>query len=339
MSKQFFIGIDIACDTFVASIYQTQNNQNVSTSTDFTNNPAGFKEFLLWLNKFETYSKNSIVCMENTGCYHENLAYFLAANNFSICIEQPLKVKRAFKPVGHKTDAIDSKQIAEYAFRFYDQLNFWDPPSQILEKIKHLLSTRELLVKQRTALKNAKSSYSHRAIQVHLIKKTYVDSINNLDQQIKDIDKELDRYINKAPDLKKAADTIKSITGFGTLISLYLLVIINSFDTNLNYKKLSAYIGICPYKFESGTSIFKKPKIRKFGSRKIKALLRLAAMSVSIHDKKYKEYYLRKQNEGKAKALVLNNIANKLLKVACAILRDNNFNFTKEHRSVNPMYV
>ncbi len=35
------------------------------------------------------------------------------------------------------------------------------------------------------------------------------------------------------------------------------------------------------------------------------------------------QYYLRKLAEGKAKALVLNNIANKLLKVACAIIRNN----------------
>jgi hypothetical protein len=39
----------------------------------------------------------------------------------------------------------------------------------------------------------------------------------------------------------------------------------------------------------------------------------LAARSVATHNELFKKYYLRKQAEGKAKQLVLNNIANKLL--------------------------
>ena len=334
-----FIGIDIACKTFVASIYQTKNSEKLSTTLEFSNDITGFKDFSAWLNKFSVNSKNSIICMEDTGCYHQKLAYFLTANNFNVCIEQPLKVKKAFKPIGHKTDAIDSQQIAEYAFRFYDKLTFWTPPSKILEKIKHLLSTRDLFVKQKTSIKNAKTSYNYNVVQVNLIQKSYDISINNLEKQIDIIDKELQKYIDQNPKLKKDSKKLTSITGFGNLLSLHLLVIIKDSSKELNYKKLSAFIGICPYKFQSGTSVNKKPRIRKFGSSKLKGLLRLAAMSVATHDKKYKEYYLKKQNEGKPKAVALNNIANKLLKVACAVLKNNNSNFIKEHYSVNPMYI
>ena len=74
------------------------------------------------------------------------------------------------------------------------------------------------------------------------------------------------------------------------------------------------------------------------GLKLSRKLLRLAAQSVATHDVSFRRYYLRKQAEGKAKALVLNNIANKLLKVACAIVRDNT-RYIKEHRSIHPMYV
>jgi hypothetical protein len=70
----------------------------------------------------------------------------------------------------------------------------------------------------------------------------------------------------------------------------------------------------------------------------MRKLLRLAAQSVATHEATFRQYYLRKLAEGKAKALVLNNIANKLLKVACALIR-NNTNYIKEHRSVHPMYL
>lgn len=334
-----FIGIDVACKTFVASIYQNHHELKISTSIDFSNDNIGYRNFINWLTKANATVEDSVICMENTGCYHEKIAYFLVSKNFKVSIEQPLKVKRAFPVVGHKTDSLDSKHIAEYAFRFYDQLNFWSPSSQILEKIKHLLSTRDLLVKQKTALKNANKSYSFHAVQVKLIIQTFEKNIQNLEKQIKTIDQEIQNLINQDPTLKNDSQKLNSITGFGNLLSTHFLLLIKSSDKELNYKSLAAYIGICPYKFESGSSVNKRPRIRHFGSSKTKSLLHMAAMSVAQHDKKYKEYYLRKQNEGKPKMLALNNIANKLIKVALAVLRDNNFYYNKEHFSVNPMYV
>ena len=40
--------------------------------------------------------------MEATGVYNEVLAHFLVANGYPVAVEPPLKVKRAFKPVGHR---------------------------------------------------------------------------------------------------------------------------------------------------------------------------------------------------------------------------------------------
>lgn len=333
-----FIGIDIAAQTFVVSIYQPEIKK-FTTSNDFQNNQEGFTEFVSWLKENNITKNCSIICMEDTGCYHKLLAYFLNSKNFKIVIEQPLKVKKAFEPIGHKTDSLDSKHIAEYAYRFFDKLTIWNPPTDNLEKINHLLSARDLLVRQKTSLKNAKTSYSYEHLQVKLVNKTYEQAIDNLEKQIKIIEKELDDYINKDNNLKKNFDKLNSIKGFGQIISLHMLVLTNNAEINMNYKKLSALIGICPYKCESGTSVNKKPKIRQFGSNRMKRLLRLASWNAVQHDKKFKEYYIKKQNQGKLKSVALNNISNKLLKVACAILRDNNSYYIKEHYSVNPMYI
>jgi hypothetical protein len=75
-----------------------------------------------------------------------------------------------------------------------------------------------------------------------------------------------------------------------------------------------------------------------FGPGPSRKLLRLAAQSVSTHNATFRHYYLRKLGQGKAKPLVLNNIANKLFKIACAMVR-NNTRYIKEHRSIHPMYL
>ena len=82
----------------------------------------------------------------------------------------------------------------------------------------------------------------------------------------------------------------------------------------------------------------KRAHIRHYGPNASRKLLRLAAQSVATHNVTFRRYYKRKLLEGKAKALVLNNIANKLLKIACAIVRDNT-RYIKEHRSVHPAYA
>jgi hypothetical protein len=50
----------------------------------------------------------------------------------------------------------------------------------------------------------------------------------------------------------------------------------------------------------------------------------------------FEEYYLRKIAQGKAPRLVLNNIENRLLRIACAVLRDQR-PFIPDYRSLSPL--
>lgn len=333
----YFVGIDISKSTFAASIYEN-STKPVITEDVITNNLDGFAFFLNWIAKYNVTSSNSIICMEATGVYVEGLSFYLAAKGFQLAIEPPLKVKRAFDPVGHKTDAVDSKQIAEYAFRFFDELKMWQPREEIIERIKQLLVAHEQFTKQKTQVKNAMHAYSKHRVQVELIKKVHQQTLAQLEKHIANIDKELSKIVHQDPTILQKINNLRSMPGCGMLLAANLIVATGSFEQISNYKQLAAFIGIAPYQCQSGTSIVKRARIRCFGPKSIRKLLRLAAQSVAIHDKHFRRYYLRKIAEGKAKPLVLNNIGNKLLKVACAIIR-NNQSYIKEHRSIHPMYL
>jgi transposase len=338
MSKiKNYVGIDVAAETFAASIYQSPES-SVLTKEGLLNSPTGFEVFIDWLKEHKLSTQNSIICMEATGVYSEAIVYYLAAKGFSVTVEPPLKVKRAFETSGHKTDAIDSKQIAEYAYRFKDELTFWEPKKEIVEKIQQLLVTREQFVKQRVAISNELYAYKKHVVQVPLIITTLQDSLDQTDQHIATIEKELDRYIKKDKDIFKRTNTLKSISGFGILLSANIIAITDDFNRMTEYKTLAAVIGIAPYQHRSGSSIRKKDRSRKYGPPRARKLLRLAAQSVATHDIIFRKYYLRKLEEGKAKSLVLNNIANKLLKLAYAMIK-NNTHYIKNYKSVHPMYV
>jgi len=333
----FYIGLDIAADDFAASIYQSPGIP-VIVKAAISNNPNGFTMLISWLKEHNINQANAVICMEATGVYSESIAHCLSAKGFRVSVEHPLKVKRAFDPTGHKTDPVDSKQIAEYAYRYIDELKFLEPRQEIVEKIKQLFTAREQFTKQKVAIKNAMHAYALHIVQVELIKQAHQETLTQLEKQIAKIDKELSRFIQQNPIIAQRVNNLKSIPGCGMLLAANLIAITDNFKHIDSHNTLAAFIGIVPYKHQSGTSVHKKPRIRHFGPQYTRKLLRLAAQSMVTHNIVFRQYYLRKLAEGKAKALVLNNVSNKLLKIACAMIRDNN-SYIKEHRSIHPMYL
>jgi len=67
----------------------------------------------------------------------------------------------------------------------------------------------------------------------------------------------------------------------------------------------------------------------------VRKLLHLAARSVRTHEERFKKYFHRKRAEGKPKMLVLNNIANKLLRMLCGMIK-NKQPYIEDYQSVHP---
>ena len=331
----YYVGLDIAADDFIASIYQSPKRP-VITKEGFLNTFDGFIAFSSWLESQKINTANCIICMEATGVYSEGIAHYLVTKGFQVSVEPPLKVKRAFDPVGHKTDPVDSRQIAEYAYRFSDELKLWQPKDEIIEKIRHLLTAREQFTKQSVAIQNAQGAYKKHIVQVPLITSVHSQILKELKKQISEIDKELAQLIRKNPIISQINNHLTSLPGFGLLLSSSLIALTNAFKEITSPKTLAAFLGICPYQHQSGSSVYRQPHIRHFGLAYARKLLTLAARSVVTHNAAFKKYYLRKLAEGKAKKLVLNNVANKLIKIACAMIK-NNSRYVSTYRSVNPI--
>ena len=331
----YFIGLDIACDDFVASIYESPEKK-VITKEAIENNPDGFSMLVSWLKEQGIDSSNSVICVEATGVYSEAVAHYLATYDFKVSVEPPLKVKRAFDPIGHKTDPVDSRQIAEYAYRYSDELRLWQPKQEIVEKIKQLLTAREQFTKQSVAIQNSVKAYEKHILKVPVIINAHQETLKELKKHIKAIDKELDRLIRQNPTISQICSQLKSIPGVGLLLASDLIAITGAFNDISSHKTLAAFLGICPYQHQSGKSVYRQPRMRNFGPKYARKLLMLASRSCATHNIEFRKYYMRKIAEGKAKQLVLNNISNKIIKISCALIK-NTTQYNETHRSVNPL--
>jgi transposase len=336
-----YIGIDVGSETFTASIGKFEEEkkwQIVAKPTSFENNYDAFSQFLYWLNKNKVLAKDSIVCMESTGVYGEAIAYFLVSNGYQLVIETPLKVKRAFDPEGHKSDPVDSCQIAEYAYRFFDELRCWRPKDVIIEQLKTLLTVREQLVQQKTAHKNANIAIKRKVVRTPLAEDVHEKAIKEFTEHIKAVEKEIKRLIDEDPSSRELQRLIETVPGIGSIFATFLVVTMYSAPEPYNPKALAAYIGICPYENSSGTSRKKRPTSRHYGPSPNRRLIYLAAMSVRQHAPAFERYFLRKLYDGKQKQLILNNIANKLLKIVCAVARTRT-PYIPGYRSINPQLL
>ncbi len=332
-----FIGIDIASETFAVALYTTPG-QPLPTKSDIVNTVEGFDELLRWFGEQQVTSENSIICLEATGVYAEELCYYLSSKQYQVAVEPPMKVKRAFQQSAHKNDTVDAKQIAEYAHRYSDTLNIWVPPGEILEQLRVLLTTREQLVNQRTASKNALLALRRKPVQTPVANQAYEQTIKQLTDTIIAIEHEMKRLLSNDQNFRNHLLILTSIPGIGFLLASNLLVQTRGFTTSLQYKRLASYAGIAPLQHESGKSVYRTPRSRRFGPARLRKLLYLASCSVATHHPEFRKYYLRKKAEGKPARLILNNIANKLLKLIFTLVQSQQ-PFIPNYRSVNPVLL
>ena len=332
----FYVGIDVASETLVVALTRGPARP-VAGPLAVANDPAGFAALAAWLAEHGATSEVALVCLESTGVYGEALCYWLDGAGFRVVVEDAAKVRRAMPVAAAKTDALDAARIADYAARFLDELRPWTPAEAVVEQVRTLLTMREQLTRERNAKQNARRMLARKVVQTPLANRIAGDAVVYLKVRIAEIDREVQRLTSSHPTIGPAVALVTSVPGVGLLLASHLCVATGGFSRPLRPKQASAWLGICPLEHESGSSVRRRPRSRGYGPSAIRKLLYLASIRlVSIEGSPYHAYFHRKKAEGKSGRLVLNNVGNKLLRVAAAVLRDGR-PYEADHVSARPM--
>ena len=264
--------------------------------------------------------KGSIICAEHTGVYANLLTGLANSSNIPIALIEGYAVHKSFAIEKGKSDQIDAKRIWEYGTRFYDKLRFVNPVSESLHELKELQNLRGQLVKQRKMLQTqlkGKEKQLMNSIKCAIVQQQIIEK---LAEQIRVLEKEILLVIQNDKDLKKNYQLATSVTGIGNVIATELIIYTENFIKIDTAKKAASFAGVCPFLNESG-NLSKRPRVPKRSNKKLKSLLYLSALSISNFNKEIKLYRERKTMEGKHFFLVMNNIANKLLRIVFAVVK------------------
>lgn len=190
-------------------------------------------------------------------------------------------------------------------------------------------------MRQRTAALNARTSLRRKVVQTPGANAALDAVADHLKVQIDALRAEIERLIGAHPTLAHSVSLLLGVPGVGVLLASQMVVLTSGFEDMPGYRKLAHRLGIAPHPHQSGTSVRRKDRSRRYGPRVMRKLLHLAARSVRTHDDRSRRYFEEKVAAGKEKRLVLNNLANRVLRVMCAVLKSSE-PYHPGHMSISP---
>ncbi len=318
-----YIGVDVSKKTLDICILQ---DKKVVLETRINNTAQALTQFARKLKKQGYWHVNAVYCFEKTGIYSLKLIDWCVKTNQDMWIENPMQIKKSMGLVRGKSDRIDARNIASYAYRFRDICKLWTPPRKELKELADLYTSREMLVKAKKSIEaNGKENtlFRSKSSQKSLVSYTK-KTILAIKVDIKNIDLKIDMLIQNDAELKRIFNIIISVKGIGKATAVLLLIVTDEFKKLHNVKKIACFIGIAPFPYSSGTSVRGRTKISHMGYKPLKSLLHMCAISSIRTNPEMSAYFKRKvEGEKKHAMTVLNAIRYRLLARVCACVRNN----------------
>jgi transposase len=131
--------------------------------------------------------------------------------------------------------------------------------------------------------------------------------------------------------MSKNYELLASLKGIGSVVACQLIYHTGNFTRFASWRVFSSYCGTAPFKHESATSIHRRKQCYYLGDRKMKSLCSIARISAIQHDSEQRLYYNRTLAEVKDKMLAINNVRNKLIAGAFAVVKRGTYVVPQQH--------
>lgn len=305
-------GIDLASEKFDVSFLDLKGKPKHIV---VKNSKSQIEKFL------DTLPDGCRLVAEHTGVYGDMLLMLADIRNIPVSYVSGYEIKHSMGLTRGKSDSLDAARIREYAERHYDKLEDTHFPTQTVYELRELYATRRLLVQQRKQLLTVLESDQKRPMVSRTAQKVKLDMLRQLDGQIASLEKKMTQLIENDQELSRTSAIAQSIPGIGPVTATELIIKTGNFKRVSTAKKCATLAGISPFPNSTGKSD-KGCHISKMGDRQLKSLLFLCARSAVVHFEKMRVYKMKKYDvEHKHIYVVLNNVANRLLKILYALVK------------------
>jgi transposase len=322
MNYAFFVGIDISKLWFDAALLAVSKPRTTEHQR-FDNTDKGFKTFVKWLGEHQAGDVSGVfVCLEHTGVYGVPLCEFLGKHALAYTLVPGAEIKQSAGIVRSKSDQVDARRIALYAYKNREFLRLHTLPTEVIRTLKALLALRQRLLKSKHGLVVAQKEltvFECDAI-VQPITQHSKKAIEVLQEQIKAVDQALQNAVQSHTELKNTYDLLLSVPGIGIQNALYLIVVTQNFVAFDCPRKFANYAGVAPHVQSSGSSQKSRAKVSCFANKMVKTLMTSAVVCSLKTCAEYQTYYQKQLQRGKNPNSVKNALRNKIIHRVFAVM-------------------
>jgi transposase len=313
---QVFVGIDIAATSFTAC--WARAHQTPERARTFPQTHDGFSAFQSHSATFGLPT-DTLVVLEATGSYWVRLAVTLHQAGFAVSVVNPAHTHNFVRslPTRSKTDALDAQMLCQFALERTPPC--WRPPEQIYHELRQRLVARDGLLEMRQQARNQLHALEQWPVVIDSVREHLQGVIGELDERISHLEGELARVLRDGAWAESAA-LLASISGVGMLTSAWLLVATLNFSACASAEAASAYAGLVPRTYESGTSVRGRARIGQGGHARFRTALYMATLSGVRFNPILRAQYERLRAAGKPIKVARCAVARKLVHVAYAVV-------------------
>ena len=265
--------------------------------------------------------ENCQLVAEHTGVYGDLLLMLADLRSIPVSYVSGYEIKHRMGLTRGKSDPVDAARIREYGERYPDKLEITHFPSPAIYELKELYATRRLLVQQRKQIQTMLKGDQKRPAQSKAAQQVKQQLMDQLNSQISSLEKRMAELIDSDDDLSRNSEIAQSIPGIGPVTATELIIKTDNFDRVSTAKKCATLAGISPFPNSTGKSD-KGAHVSHMGDKQLKSLLFMCARSAVVHFEKMRVYKMKKYEiEHKHIYVVLNNVANRLLKILYALVK------------------
>jgi transposase len=315
-SQHFFVGIDVAkaqLDVTITATEAQHSSAQVVERLQCSNDTAGLQRLVERLRQIIDLSSASVlIVMEATGGYQALAVATLTQAGYPSAVVNPRQVRDFGKSSGRlaKNDRLDADLLALFAERVRPEVR--PLPTQWEQDCGALLLRRTQLLEMITAEKN------RRQIAPAAIVAQITTHIQWLQQQLRQIDKDLEQMVRQSPLWRAKDDLLRSMPGIGPVTARTMLAELPELG-RLNRQKLAAVVGIAPLNNDSGK---RHGKRSIWGGRaSIRRVLYNAARTAAIHNPVIRSLYQRLRKAGKPFKVAIVACMRKMLTIANVMIR------------------
>jgi transposase len=298
-----FVGIDVSKDRLdVAVLGETKESQ-------VANDEAGIAKLV---TKMQALNPELIV-VEATGGYQRAVVLGMYEAGLPVAVVNPVRVRQYARASGllAKTDKLDAFNLAEFGKQM--------KPRKFEAKSESERQVSALLVRRRQLEEMLKAEKSRLRTVSGGMRGSVERMIEVLKEEIKQLEKELDKFMKENADWREQEEILTSAKGVGRITATTLLAELPELG-KLDRKKIAALVGLAPMNFDSG----KKRGYRKTkgGRMEVRNVLYMSTLVATRYNPLIKAQYQELQRRGKVKKVALTACMRKFLTILNAMMRD-----------------